>query len=65
VHRLDVSSPAAILRQQHLKSKDRLNTAFPRTMAGMPTAWRAARVVARRTNEYVLLHGRAPRSPKC
>jgi dipeptidyl aminopeptidase/acylaminoacyl peptidase len=59
VHRLDVSSPAAILRQQHLKSKDRLNTAVPQDRGWYADGHGELRaVVAKRDDEYVLLHGR-------
>lgn len=57
VHRLDVSNPAAIVRQQR-RTKDRLNTAVPNDVgwyADGSGALRAA--VAKRDDEYVLLHG--------
>lgn len=59
VHRVDVSSPDALPRMQHLKSKDRLNTALTGDVSWYADGEGELRAaIVRRDDTYVLVHGR-------
>lgn len=59
VHRLDVSSPAAILKIQHLQSKARLNTSVSNDVRWFTDGRGELRAAMTRNDDsYALLHGK-------